>query len=125
MASSDIEVDLDEVQEAAKRVAQYINRTPVMTSSTLDSMAGRSLHFKCELFQKTGSFKVSSWLYGRLSDGMFHFFPEPHPPYGWADFYHLTVLSEPGEKTFPTPPHFLLVPFKTDFYKLSARDTHP
>ena len=96
-----------------------------MTSSTLDSMAGRSLHFKCELFQKTGSFKVSSWLYGRLSDGMFHFFPEPHPPYGWADFYHLTVLSEPCEKTFPTPPHFLLVPFKTDFYKLSARDTHP
>ena len=60
MASSDIEVDLDEVQEAAKRVARYINRTPVMTCSTLDSMAGRSLHFKCELFQKTGSFKVSS-----------------------------------------------------------------
>ncbi|CAH3171533.1 unnamed protein product [Porites evermanni] len=58
MASSDIEVDLDEVQEAAKRVAQYINRTPVMTCSTLDSMAGRSLHFKCELFQKTGSFKI-------------------------------------------------------------------
>ena len=118
MASSDIEVDLDEVQEAAKRVAQYINRTPVMTSSTLDSMAGRSLHFKCELFQKTGSFKVSSWLYGRLSDGMFHFFPEPHPPYGWADFYHLTVLSEPCEKTFPTPPSFFVGSFQNGFLQV-------
>ena len=59
MASSDIVVDLDKVLDATHRIAQYIKRTPVMTCSTLDSMAGRTLHFKCELFQKTGSFKVS------------------------------------------------------------------
>ena len=45
--------------DATHRIAQYIKRTPVMTCSTLDSMARRTLHFKCELFQKTGSFKVS------------------------------------------------------------------
>lgn len=28
-----------------------------MTSSTLDALAGRSLFFKCEVFQKTGAFK--------------------------------------------------------------------
>ena len=39
MASSDIEVDLDKVLDAAHRIAQYIKRTPVMTCSTLDSMA--------------------------------------------------------------------------------------
>ena len=116
MASSDIEVDLDEVQEAAKRVAQYINRTPVMTSSTLDSMAGRSLHFKCELFQKTGSFKVSCM--GACLMGCSIFFPNPTHPMD-------EQISTTSRKTFPTPPHFLLVPFKTDFYKLSARDTHP
>ena len=59
MASSESEVDLDKVLDAAHRIAQYIKRTPVMTCSTLDSMAGRMLHFKCELFQKTGAFKVS------------------------------------------------------------------
>ena len=59
MASSESEVDLDKVLDAAHRIAQYIKKTPVMTCSTLDSMAGRMLHFKCELFQKTGAFKVS------------------------------------------------------------------
>lgn len=59
MASSESEVDLDKVLDAAHRIAQYIKRTPVMTCSTLDSMAGRMLHFKCELFQNTGAFKVS------------------------------------------------------------------
>jgi len=59
MASSDIEVNFQDVQEAAKRIAPYIHKTPVMTCSTLDSLAGRTLHFKCELFQKVGAFKVS------------------------------------------------------------------
>lgn len=59
MASSESEVDLDKVLDAAHRIAQYIEKTPVMTCSTLDSMAGRMLHFKCELFQNTGAFKVS------------------------------------------------------------------
>ena len=59
MASSESEVDLDKVLDAAHRIAQYIKKTPLMTCSTLDSMAGRMLHFKCELFQKTGAFKVS------------------------------------------------------------------
>ena len=105
MASSDIEVDLDEVQEAAKRVAQYINRTPVMTCSTLDSMAGRSLHFKCELFQKTGSFKVGSWLYGRLSDRMFHFFPRT-PPTLWMSRFlpPQGFVGTLWKKPFPPPP---------------------
>ena len=60
MASSPaVEVCLKDVQEAAKRIKPYIHKTPVMTSSTLDSMGGRALHFKCEIFQKIGDFKVS------------------------------------------------------------------
>lgn len=50
-------VVLKDVQEASKRIAPYIHRTPVMTCSTLDKMAGRSLFFKCEVFQKVGAFK--------------------------------------------------------------------
>ena len=36
----------------------YIHRTPVMTSRLLDELTGCSLFFKCENFQKTGSFKI-------------------------------------------------------------------
>ena len=45
-----------DVREAAERIRPFVRRTPVFTSGTLDKLAGRKLHFKCELFQKTGSF---------------------------------------------------------------------
>ena len=35
-----------------------INRTPVMTSETLDAQAGARLFFKCENLQKVGAFKA-------------------------------------------------------------------
>jgi threonine dehydratase/serine racemase len=50
-------IDYSSVRRAAERIRPLIRRTPVMTSSTLDARAGRHLHFKCELFQTTGSFK--------------------------------------------------------------------
>jgi threonine dehydratase len=46
------------VQEARERIAGKIHPTPVLSSSTLDAEAGAQLHFKCENFQKTGSFKA-------------------------------------------------------------------
>src|SRR5882724_10490652 len=50
-------VSLDSVREAAGRIVPFAHRTPVMTCQTLDRMAGRSLFFKCENFQKVGAFK--------------------------------------------------------------------
>src|SRR5713226_8304264 len=49
--------DLEAVREAAQRIAGLAHRTPVMTCATLDRLAGRSLFFKCENFQKVGAFK--------------------------------------------------------------------
>jgi len=46
-----------DVRAAADRIRPVVHRTPVFTCETLDRLAGRQLHFKCELFQKTGSFK--------------------------------------------------------------------
>ena len=57
MPSSTYAADLEAVRRAAVRIAPYAHRTPVMTCATLDDLAGRRLFFKCELFQKTGSFK--------------------------------------------------------------------
>ena len=45
------------VLEAQDRIAPFIHRTPVLTCSTLDEKVGASVFFKCENFQKTGSFK--------------------------------------------------------------------
>lgn len=51
-------VGLDEVRRAAERVAGYLHKTPVLTSTHLDALAGRQLYFKAEHLQKTGSFKA-------------------------------------------------------------------
>ncbi len=46
-----------EVESATRRLEGIVHRTPVLTSRTLDRMAGARLFFKCENFQRSGSFK--------------------------------------------------------------------
>ena len=48
---------LADVQAAAGRIRGIVHRTPVMTSETLDRLAGRHVFVKCENLQKSGSFK--------------------------------------------------------------------
>ena len=50
--------DLEAIRAAHRRIAPHIHRTPVMTSASLDAVAGAQVHFKCENLQKTGSFKI-------------------------------------------------------------------
>ena len=47
----------DLVQTLA-RIRPHVHRTPVMTSSTLNSDCGCEIFFKCENFQRAGSFKI-------------------------------------------------------------------
>src|SRR5208282_1693296 len=47
-----------DIVEAHERIRPLIHRTPVLTSASLNEMAGASLFFKCENLQKTGSFKI-------------------------------------------------------------------
>ncbi len=48
----------DDVTEARDRIAPYVHRTPVLTSTFFDDLTGASLFFKCENFQKAGAFKA-------------------------------------------------------------------
>ena len=48
----------DLIQAARERIKGKVHRTPVMTSETLDSLAGAQLFFKCENLQKMGAFKA-------------------------------------------------------------------
>ncbi len=54
---NDSELTFEKVQRAATTIAGVAHRTPVMTCSAIDEVAGRRLFFKCENFQKVGAFK--------------------------------------------------------------------
>jgi threonine dehydratase len=46
-----------DVLNAAERLQGIVNRTPVMTSRTLDGLTGAHAFLKCESFQRAGAFK--------------------------------------------------------------------
>lgn len=49
--------DYHDVAAAAERIAGYANKTPVMTSRTVNEEFGADVFFKCENFQRMGAFK--------------------------------------------------------------------
>lgn len=67
VASAGLDIDLALVQEAAQTIKASVHRTPVQRCDAIENAALRNdsnlsfrpeFFFKCELFQKTGSFKV-------------------------------------------------------------------
>lgn len=57
MQSQHYAADIETIKEAQLRIEPYIHKTPVLSSTTLDGLAGKRLYFKCECFQKGGAFK--------------------------------------------------------------------
>lgn len=49
--------DYNDVASAAERIADYANKTPVMTSQTVNDEFAAEVFFKCENFQRMGAFK--------------------------------------------------------------------
>jgi threonine dehydratase len=52
------EIQLADIHAAAERTRGLVHRTPVFTSRTFDALAGSSVFFKCENFQRGGAFKI-------------------------------------------------------------------
>jgi threonine dehydratase len=50
-------IDPTAVLTAAQRIQGIANRTPVLTSRTLNQLTGREIYLKCENFQRVGAFK--------------------------------------------------------------------
>lgn len=44
--------------ETLERISGHVHRTPVLTSSTINAHCGCEIFFKCENFQRAGSFKI-------------------------------------------------------------------
>src|SRR5437764_8700521 len=57
MAATSELLALDDVYAARERIAGRLHRTPMLSSRTLSERVGANVHFKAELFQRTGSFK--------------------------------------------------------------------
>lgn len=51
-------LDVGMVEAAADRIAPYVDRTPVLTSRSVDDATGQHVHLKGEHLQKSGSFKA-------------------------------------------------------------------
>ncbi len=47
-----------DIRGAAERIKPFINRTPVLASTTINRITGGEVCFKCENFQKVGAFKI-------------------------------------------------------------------
>lgn len=46
-----------DIIEAHERIKRQVHHTPVLTSSSINKIAGCKIYFKCENFQKVGAFK--------------------------------------------------------------------
>ena len=57
----------EDIIAAHDRIRPYVHKTPVLTSSSLDEMAGCEIAFKCENFQKIGAFKARGAMNAALS----------------------------------------------------------
>ena len=51
-------VKIAQINRAHQRIQPYVRKTPILNSNILDKKFGAKLYFKCENFQKTGSFKI-------------------------------------------------------------------
>ena len=56
-----------DIIDAAGRISGYVHQTPLMTSRQINQIAGCSLYFKCENFQKIGAFKARGAVNATLS----------------------------------------------------------
>src|SRR6478735_2435632 len=55
------------IEKAHERIKDYIHHTPVLTSASIDEIAGCSIFFKAENFQKIGAFKARGAMNASLS----------------------------------------------------------
>jgi threo-3-hydroxy-L-aspartate ammonia-lyase len=64
-SSTQFAISIEDVRAAAERLRGVANRTPVVTSRTVDGLVGARVFFKCENLQRGGAFKLRG-AYNRL-----------------------------------------------------------
>ena len=59
--------NLQDIQNAHERIKPFIHHTPVLSSQSINELAGCEIYFKCENFQKIGAFKARGGMNAVLS----------------------------------------------------------
>jgi threonine dehydratase len=49
---------LNDIRHALVKIKNFVHRTPILTSTAINEIAGCEIYFKCENFQKVGAFKA-------------------------------------------------------------------
>jgi threonine dehydratase len=57
----------ESIKAAHERIKPFIHRTPVMTSASINEIAGCNIYFKCENLQNVGAFKARGAMNAALS----------------------------------------------------------
>jgi threo-3-hydroxy-L-aspartate ammonia-lyase len=65
-STAQLAITLADVRRAAERLKGVANKTPVVTSRTVDARVGAQVYFKCENLQRGGAFKFRG-AYNRLA----------------------------------------------------------
>jgi threonine dehydratase len=63
----EFKITKSDIENAHVRIAPLVNRTPILTSESINAIFGCELFFKCENFQKIGAFKARGGLNAVLS----------------------------------------------------------
>ncbi len=63
-------VDLADVEQAYDQIKQYVNKTPVMTSRTLNKMVGGEVFLKCENFSSVSLLNCELTGNGGIPNGL-------------------------------------------------------
>ncbi len=53
-----MKITANDISDAYKKISPFIHKTPVLTNNSINRITNSDLYFKCENFQKTGSFKA-------------------------------------------------------------------
>jgi threonine dehydratase len=100
-----VPITIDDVLAARERIAPYIHRTPILTSSYADDASGASVWFKCENMQKVGAFKARGALNAVLSlsdqDAARGVVTHSSGNHGQAVAYACSILGIPATVVMP------------------------
>ena len=61
------EPKIEDILQSHQRIRPYIHKTPLLKSKSINQLVGATIYFKCENFQKCGSFKIRGALNSILS----------------------------------------------------------
>jgi len=59
--------NLEDIEAVHERIKPFIHQTPVLSSTSINELAGCEIFFKCENFQKIGAFKARGGMNAVLS----------------------------------------------------------